>query len=678
MKTKVLTVLATVLSASVALAGAVSSASEENGGSRFTLGVLPDTQFYSRYSTPDTGNLYQQRYGSEPYAAQAQFLVDHKDDLNIPFTTHLGDVVDQADVEQEWEVADRSMRILEDGGMNYSILPGNHDKLDTNPTPFTHWFGKDRAAQNSTFGERYEAPNNESEFHIFEAEGQKYLVLALAWRADDAALDWAQSIIDAHSNLPTILTTHESSNIDGDGKVFLSKDYGEHLWNRLINKNDQIFLTIGGHHHGAGYTVKQNRAGHDVVNVLQDYQMAYQGGNGLLGLLQFDLTGKELDMTALSPWVAEKKPESLNQFDDLILPSDRDSWTVPMDFKQRFAAFAPDWEPGDANDPDYAAKAKEIVSAGYTDPTITPGQRPVDAADYPVVAGTAAHWRPGQAVRNGERLKDGDIAGKGTVIPDVSGNGNDMTRGALGTRGAIGSREEDVKFSADKHELSSDEGSLMWADPGANSQRLNWFETATEAAVNKETFSDGYTFETFVKIDEAFDGNNAWMGAVSREGERGSLGVTSEGEEPPATLAVSSLREMQWSTVGIEGNTQGASNWSHEVPKGEWLHVAIVNDPAKNTVEMFINGAPILRDVLGANGLASAEQPWLMGAAMWKGNPANPWFGSIGETRITHGALGEDQWLTARTHDGADGADGWGSSAGSSFGSIAGSRKGSM
>lgn len=672
MKTIRFRVIATVVTASVAVAGTVSVASGQTGGSRFTLGVLPDTQFYSRYSTPDTGNLFQQRYGSEPYAAQAQFLVDHQDELNIPFTTHLGDVVDQANVEQEWEVADRSMRILEDGGMNYSILPGNHDKLGTNPTPFTHWFSADRAAQNSTFGERYDAPNNESEFHIFEAEGQKYLVLALAWRADDATLDWAQSIIDAHPDLPTILTTHESANIDGDGNVFLSKDYGEHLWNRLISKNDQIFLTMGGHHHGAGYTVQTNDAGHDVVNVLQDYQMAYQGGNGLLGLLQFDLTGNELDMTALSPWVAKKDADSLNQFDHLILEDDADSWTVPMNFKERFAGFAPDWEPGEADDPDYAEQARAIVSNGYTEPKITAGQLPISADDYPVAERTAAHWRPGQATRDGVRLKDGDVAGQGTVVPDISGNGNDMTRAALATRGAIGSRDEDVRFTGDKHPLSADEGSLAWADPGANAQRLNWFETAADAAVNKETFADGYTFESFIKIDEAFDGDNAWMGALSREGSRGDIGVTEEGEEPPASLAVSSLREMQWSMVATEGKTQGASNWSHEVPKGEWLHVAIVNDPSKKTVEMFINGAPILRDVLDANGLASADEPWLMGAAMWAGNPANPWFGSIGETRLTHGALKEDRWLTARTHGGGDNA---GSVDGSVGGSVDGSGK---
>lgn len=659
------------LTAALASSGvvAVAHAQDPDLGSRFTLGVLPDTQFYSRYSTPDTGNLYQARYGSEPFASQTTWLVDHQDDLNIPFTTHLGDVVDQAAVTQEWEVADRSMEILEDGGMNYSILPGNHDILDASPTPYSRWFPAERAAGNETFRERHEAPNQESEYHIFSAEGQEYLVLALAWRANDETLAWAQSVLDAHPELPVILTSHEISNITADGDIILSDSYGQGLWDTFISRNDQIFLTLSGHHHGAGHRIDHNEAGNPVIHILQDYQMAYQGGNGLLGLLQFDLSGNSLDMTAVSPWVAEKPAGSLNQFDDLVLDGAGDTYSVPLDFAERFAGFAPGWSIGEEDDPDYAARAVEIVSEGYVPPVIEEGDLPRNGNDYPKVEGTAAHWRPGSTRIGGEPAADNQAAVPGSVIPDVA-NGNDLVRAELNTRGAQGAEEGDVIYTRDTHPLSSDTGSLRWVNPADDSARLNWFETATDAAINRETFGDGYTFETFVRIDEEFDGDNHWMGAIARQGARGEITENMpEGNEPPAALAVSSLRELQWTTVATEGNTQGSSNWSHEVPKGEWLHVAIVNDPEQDTVEMFVNGAPILRDVLGAQGLATAGDPWLIGANMWEGDPANPWFGHIGETRIVHGALSPDQWLTARAQDAPEPT---GSTAGSSLGGVLG------
>lgn len=668
--------ISAVLTAALAFGSAVSVAHAQDTdlGSRFTLGVLPDTQFYSRYSTPDTGNLYEHRYGSEPFATQTQWLVDNQEELNIPFTTHLGDVVDQAPAIQEWEVADRSMQILEEGGMNYSILPGNHDITSNGaPTRFTEYFSAERAAGNDTFGERYGEANNESEFHIFNAEGQQYLVLALAWRADDATLAWAQSVIDAHPTLPVILTSHEISNIDANGDIFLSDSYGQGLWDSFISKNDQIFLTISGHHHGAGYRIDRNEAGHDVVNVLQDNQMAYQGGNGILGLIQFDLSGNSLDMTALSPWVAAKPADSLNQFDHLIPEGSGDSWSVDMDFAERFGGFAPEWTIGDENDPDYAAKAREIVSTGYIPPTIEAGDLPVNSNDFPQVANTAVHWRPGSTTIDGMQAQDGQAVAPGAVIPDIA-NGDDMVRAELNIRGAEGSQTADITYVAgDTHELSSDTGSLKWVDPAGNSQRLNWFETAADAAINSEDFEDGYTFETFIKIDDAFDGDNHWMGAISRQGERGVIAENMpEGEEPPAALAVSSLRELQWTTVAIEGTTTGTSNWSHEVPKGEWLHVAIVNNPDTDTVEMFVNGAPILRDVIGAEGLATAGEAWLIGANMWEADPANPWFGQVGETRIVHGAIGQDQWLTARAADHGIPAEPSGSTTGSSTGGFLG------
>lgn len=652
---------------------AVAHAQDADLGSRFTLGVLPDTQFYSRYSTPDTGNLYQQRYGSEPFATQTQWLVDNQEELNIPFTTHLGDVVDQSSVIQEWEVADRSMQVLEEGGMNYSILPGNHDiTREGAPTRFSEYFSADRAAGNNTFGERYGEANNESEFHLFEAEGQQYLVLALAWRADNAALAWAQSVIDAHPELPVILTSHEISNIDANGDIFLSTSYGQNLWDTFISKNDQIFLTISGHHHGAGYRIDNNDAGHEVVNVLQDNQMAYQGGNGILGLIQFDLSGNSLDMTALSPWVAAKPAASLNQFDHLIPEGSGDSWSIDMNFAERFGGFAPEWTIGDENDPDYAARAREIVSAGYIPPHIESGDLPVDSNDFPQVANTAVHWRPGTTTIDGAQAQDGQVVDPGAVIPDVAGE-NNMVRAELNTRGAEGSQASDITYVAgDVHELSSDTGSLKWIDPAENRQRLNWFETAADAAINTESFDDGYTFETFIKIDAAFDGDNHWMGAISRQGERGAIAANMpEGEEPPTALAVSSLRELQWTTVATEGTTTGTSNWSHEVPKGEWLHVAIVNDPATDTVEMFVNGAPILRDVIGAEGLATTGDGWLIGANMWESDPANPWFGQVGETRIVHGAIDQDQWLTARAADHEAPEASAGSSTGGFFGVFA-------
>lgn len=100
--------------------------------------------------------------------------------------------------------------------------------------------------------------------------------------------------------LPTILTAHEYVGLSQDRSQITDTGYGQHLWDYLIADHDQIFLTLSGHNHGAGYRVQQNTAGNDVVEILMDYQMGYQGGNGLPGVLEFDLTNNELQLATFS------------------------------------------------------------------------------------------------------------------------------------------------------------------------------------------------------------------------------------------------------------------------------------------------------------------------------------------------------------------------------------------
>ena len=97
--------------------------------SSFAVAVLPDTQFYSRYATDAENQQFMRKYGSEPYKAQTQWVADQAKALDIPFLIHLGDVVDQQGKPDQWTVASKAMKILEDAKVPYSILAGNHDVI---------------------------------------------------------------------------------------------------------------------------------------------------------------------------------------------------------------------------------------------------------------------------------------------------------------------------------------------------------------------------------------------------------------------------------------------------------------------------------------------------------------------------------------------------------------------
>ena len=631
--------------------------------SSFAVAVLPDTQFYSRYATDAENQQFMRKYGSEPYKAQTQWVADHAKSLDIPFLIHLGDVGDQQGKPNQWTVASKAMKILEDAKVPYSILAGNHDVIldrdyvdpssqgsatdaqrNLAAEPYLQTFGTDRASKQATFGGR--DPSGFHEYHIFQAEGQKFMVLSLSWRISDAGLAWANQVIRANPTLPVILVNHQLLNIDKDGISPLEVPYGLMLWDKLIRDNDQIFMTLNGHYHGAAHLTKMNAFGNPVEEMVVDYQMAYQGGNGLMRLYEFDLSDNEIRVLSFSPWVPQKPKATLNAFDQAVLTGANEEFTIKMDFAKRFARFNKDFKAAAPTHTSLVEQARALILANYTDPAITTQKPAADSEDYPQVSGTLAHWRFFGGA-------DGQPVPVGQVIQDRTGN-NPVSRAALNIDGVVGAQLGDVVWSNDHHYLSAAPGSVRFLNTDKNTPRMSYFTTATTAALNAETVPNGYTVEAFIKIDRDWTAQkHAWMNIMTRDGKRGDLPGFNGGdpESPPLLFAISSLREIQWEVVPERTGARDAkTNWSGEIIADKWMHVAIVNDNTTHETILYVEGAPVLRNTSDAPGLATlaANMPWVIGAGSWDGARADGFFGSIGEVRIVNHALLPSQWLTSR------------------------------
>ena len=631
--------------------------------SSFAVAVLPDTQFYSRYATDDENQQFMRKYGSEPFKAQTQWVADHSKSLGIPFLIHLGDVVDQQGKPDQWKVADAAMAILEDAKVPYSILAGNHDVIldrdyvdassqasatdaqrNLANEPYLKTFSADRAKNQATFGGR--DPSGFHEYHVFEAEGQKFMVLSLSWRISDDALTWANQVIRANPTLPVILVNHQLLNIDKDGVTPLEVPYGLMLWDKLIRDNDQIFMTLNGHYHGAAHLTKTNAFGNAVEEMVVDYQMAYQGGNGLMRLYEFDLSNNEIRVLSFSPWVPQKPKNTLNTFDQAILTGANEQFTIKMDFAKRFGGFNKEFKAATPSHTALIDQARALILANYTDPVAAEQKPAADPDDYPQVQGTLAHWRFFGGT-NGQPVPVGE------VIADRAGL-NPMRRAPLNIDGVAGAQVGDVVWSDDHHYLSAAPGSVRFLNTDKNTARMSYFTTDAAAIINGETATDGYTVEAFIKIDRDWVASkHAWMNIMTRDGKRGDLAGFSGGdpESPPLLFAVSSLREIQWEVVPDDtGSRSPKANWSGEIIPDKWMHVAVVNDDTTHETILYVEGAPVLRNTSGARGLATlaANMPWIVGAGSWDGARADGFFGSVGEIRIVGQALQPIDWLTAR------------------------------
>lgn len=636
-------------SSSAALLPADATAAEGDRSS-FLFGVLPDTQFYSRYSADNQGDLFMRRFGSEPFAVQTEWLVDRQDELQIPFVAHLGDVVDRANQTQEWEVADAAMRTLEQGELLYSVLAGNHDVLTSEEDDrnladelYLRYFPTSRAQGQTSFGGRDSTGFHE--WHTFRAEGREFLVLALGWNPSDRAIAWAREVLADNPRLPAILTTHDILNIASDGVTPVETGAGMRLWDGLIRDNDQIFLTLNGHNHGSAHLRKTNDFGHSVDQIVWDYQMAYQGGNAYLGLMEFDFTNRRIDTAVVSPWIRLKPAATIiPEFDQAVKTGPNENLSLPLDWNDRFERFADEQAPQAADHASLIDAARRAVLDGYDEPDTTLPRTPHDASDYPRADGTLAHWRFDAAT-------PGPVAFGAVAARDLAA-GADMRRGPQDDENVENVQLGDLAISTDHHALSANPASACFVNGG---RRVSYMNTTLGAAVNGVNFvGTGYTIETFVKLDSDWSATtNAWMGGLTREGSRRDVpGMTNPGwswDEPLFTMAISNLREVQWNASSASPPEDRAA-WSGEIMAGRWMHIAVVNDPISATTTLNIDGAPVLRNSINTIGLASGSLPWRIGSSMGARRTANGWFGCIGETRIVDHPLPRDQWLTARTY----------------------------
>ncbi|OJU48500.1 MAG: phosphoesterase, partial [Brevundimonas sp. 67-6] len=250
---------------------------------------------------------------------------------NLAFVTFVGDIVQHGggqfrraipdaegeyqlfDTREEWDIANRALSILTDSGLPFGMVPGNHDYDNY------AWRGYDGASEplsggrawNFYFGPQSRhftdkawyggaSTNGLNSFQTFTAGGLSFLHLSLEMQPPQAALDWAQGVIDAHPDTPVIVTTHEwlkpdvQERSNGYDSYFAGADNlpPDQVWDRFIRKNAMIFMVLSGHNYtrpiegvsnGENLRIDHNDAGRPVYQLIQDYQGNTVGPDGQAG-----------------------------------------------------------------------------------------------------------------------------------------------------------------------------------------------------------------------------------------------------------------------------------------------------------------------------------------------------------------------------------------------------------
>lgn len=261
----------------------------------WTIAVLPDTQVYAL------------RFPGV-FTAQTGWIVQNVERRNIRYVLQLGDIVNN-NTPYEWANARDAMGLL-DGVVPYAIVPGNHDygpsgDASTRETLMNEYFPFETAAAMPTFGGAMEEGKLDNTYHLFEAGGERWIIVALEWGPRETTIEWANGIMARHADRTGILITHAYMNnndrrydhSDSEHPQHYNPHHyrtpggvndGEELWQKLVRRHD-FRLVLNGHvlGDGTGYLRSVNDLGRVCHQMLANYQMRNLGGEGYMRLLEF-------------------------------------------------------------------------------------------------------------------------------------------------------------------------------------------------------------------------------------------------------------------------------------------------------------------------------------------------------------------------------------------------------
>ena len=288
----------------------------------FTLAILPDTQIYAE-SFPHI------------FTAQTQWIAKNRDEHNIVFALHEGDITND-NSETQWRRAAESMSVL-DGIVPYAVVMGNHDMgpggtCEVRDSPlFNAYFPVSRFESLPTFGGTFEPEKLENTYHHFEAADTGWLIVALEYLPRDRVLQWANDIIASHPDRQVLMVTHShlyndatlhGSRPDHDSKpesVGIVSDAegvndGQDTWRKALRRHENMRFVFNGHFLGSANNVGRGNEGNLVHQMLSNYQHMDEGGGGYLRLVKCDPESGTVSVKTYSPYLDSYLTDPLNEF----------------------------------------------------------------------------------------------------------------------------------------------------------------------------------------------------------------------------------------------------------------------------------------------------------------------------------------------------------------------------
>lgn len=292
---------------------------------KFSIVVIPDSQLYTQEQGKRNVSLFE---------AQTRWIVENYRKENIVYVAHVGDIVNQGEVSEQWDNAVKALSILEQPlpglphGIPYGLAVGNHEQTPrhfaiTGETKyFNQHFGVDHFKGRKYYGGHY-GKDNDSHYDLFSAAGMDFIVIYIEYDAMDenidAMNDWAASLCKQYSTRKAIIVSHyliNNNKVSGTnlkGEASWGKQ-GEKIYDRL-KTCPNVFMMLCGHigSNGEGYR-QDTYAGKTIKTFLSDYQSRPLGGGSLMRLMTFDKDNDLIHVRTIAPYSGTEEKDEDSRF----------------------------------------------------------------------------------------------------------------------------------------------------------------------------------------------------------------------------------------------------------------------------------------------------------------------------------------------------------------------------
>ncbi|MFK8113770.1 MAG: metallophosphoesterase [Rubripirellula sp.] len=274
----------------------------------FTIAVIPDTQTYLGRDTKSEPNS-DEDVRNPIFQTITDWIMNNRDQQNIVFVSHVGDIVDK-NVPEQWTVARQCMDRIH-SFVPYGMTVGNHDMLSSGDSSlFQMYFPESRFKDFDWYGGSFQpdrpdptfSGNNANSFQRIRAANLDFLMLHLECNAPDDVLEWANEIIASHPMHRVIITTHmdlgpiqrpttnQGYIHDPKGRMDWKKCHSKRgntsiqMWDKCFKRHKNLFLICSGDQSRSQtmHLSAQGDHGNTVHSCLSDY-----GSDGSLRLYRF-------------------------------------------------------------------------------------------------------------------------------------------------------------------------------------------------------------------------------------------------------------------------------------------------------------------------------------------------------------------------------------------------------